>query len=89
MNQGEFWTWVQDPMTKGLYPDEWYNGEPFKESELGYINFYLRLVTCLCCCMLEKPRRLPSCLALYPTRLAEFSFDSSACPMLPALRGAL
>ncbi|CAE7315498.1 pkd2 [Symbiodinium sp. KB8] len=44
MTMGEFWTWLRGPVAGGLYPDEWYNGDAYTESEEGYILNYLRLV---------------------------------------------
>lgn len=44
MTMGEFWTWLRGPVAGGLYPDEWYNGDVYTESEEGYILNYLRLV---------------------------------------------
>ena len=44
MTMEEFWTWLRGPVVNGLYPNEWYNGDQYTESEQGYVLRYLRLV---------------------------------------------
>ena len=35
MTMEEMWTWLKGPLYNGAYPDEWYNGVPYTEDELG------------------------------------------------------
>jgi len=44
MTQGEFWSWVNGPLSNGLYPTAWYNGDVFGDADRGYVLHNLRLV---------------------------------------------
>jgi hypothetical protein len=44
MTLDELWTWIEGPLYKGLYPEDLYDGQPLKQSELQYILMYNRLV---------------------------------------------
>lgn len=43
-NFEELSDWMTGPLHAGLYPDTWYNGEPFAALRQGYVLFNLRLV---------------------------------------------
>ena len=44
MTHDEFWQWMRGPLSDGLYPTDWYNGESFDHTRRGYLGHHLRLV---------------------------------------------
>ena len=81
--QEDFWAYVEEVIPRYLYPDEWYNGEPYGPDERRTILYTNRLVQAP---RLRQIRRsLRNCSSI-PPRLANFPLECEPSAQPPRAR---